>query len=102
MPVESTAARLEPAPTVATARDAVNVARLEQVFRDALSLDDDTPVASVTYGDTPSWDSLAHMQLVEEMEAAFDVVLSGDDIAAIDGFDAAHKVLAQHGVSFSS
>lgn len=80
----------------------MNVARLEQAFREALSLDDDTPVASVTYGDTPSWDSLAHMQLVDELEAAFDVALDGDDIAAIDGFDAAQKVLARHGVTFSS
>lgn len=80
----------------------MSLAKLEKVFRDMLSPDDDTPVASLRYGRSQGWDSLAHMQLVDELEVAFGVTLDSDDVADIDSFDAAQAVLARHEVTFSS
>lgn len=80
----------------------VNASKLEQVFRDVLSFDDDVPLESVQYGKTPGWDSLAHMQLIAELEDAFDVALEGDELVALSDYQSAKDILGRHGVAFSA
>lgn len=80
----------------------VNASKLEQVFRDVLSFDDDVRLESVQYGKTPGWDSLAHMQLVGELEEAFDVTLESDEVVALSDFQTAKDILGRHGVAFAA
>lgn len=71
--------------------------RLEQVFRDVLTIDDDAQVQDLRYGQTPGWDSLAHMQLIAELEEAFDVVLEPDDVVELSDFSSARDILDRRG-----
>lgn len=80
----------------------MNQAKLEQTFRDVLTVEDDAPVQSFRYGSTPGWTSLAHMQLVAELEDVFDVELGPDDIAAMSDFGSVRDVLERHGVPFTT
>lgn len=75
---------------------------MEQVFREVLASDDAAQVQSFTYGTTPGWDSLAHMQLVSELEATFDVLLEADEVVELNDFQAAKDILGRHGVDLSS
>ena len=60
-----------------------------------------TPDAALRYGETPGWDSLAHMQLVGEIEDSFDVMLEAEDVVAMSSFDEAVRILGKQGVAFS-
>lgn len=80
----------------------MNTSKLEQVFRDVLSLDDDVPLESLQYGKTPGWDSLAHMQLIGELEHAFDVALESDELVGLSDVQSARDILGRHGVDFSA
>lgn len=80
----------------------MNLAKLEQAFRDALAAPDDQPVTSFRYGTTPGWDSLAHLQLVAELEDVFDISIEPDDVVEMSDFAAAKEILGRHGVDVAS
>ena len=71
-----------------------------QAFATALGI----PVADVndtlTYDGIPQWDSVAHMALVAELEAAFDVMMDTDEILAMNSVAKAREILTKHGVEF--
>lgn len=68
-------------------------ARLDKTFRSALGLGDDVDVATMAYGTSDSWDSLAHMQLVAALETEFGIMLDADEVISMSDFDVARKIL---------
>lgn len=72
---------------------------LQRVFVDVLGLTDDPDWETLAYRSTPAWDSVAHLQLVDAIEATFGVQLTEGDIVAIVCYPTAVEVLAGHGVS---
>lgn len=80
----------------------MNLAKLEQAFRDALAAPEDQPVASFRYGTTPGWDSLAHLQLVAELEDLFEVAIEPDEVVEMSDLESAKEILGRHGVGFES
>jgi acyl carrier protein len=75
---------------------------LQRSFVSALSLPPETDVPNVRYGETAGWDSVAHMSLVAEIEQAFDVMLSTEQVIDMSSFTKAREILASHGIDFSS
>lgn len=47
---------------------------------------------------TPAWDSLAHMELIISLETHYNIMLEGDEIAAMNSVAAIAKQLAQRGL----
>jgi len=74
--------------------------RLYQVFSDALSIDISAVDDDLKYNSIKEWDSVAHMILVAQLEAAFDVMLEMDDIIDMNSVGAAKTILSNHGVNF--
>ena len=73
--------------------------KLIDVFRSALaSADDDAAIRKAEYRLFPGWDSIAHMQLVADIEAAFDVMLDTDQVIDLSSFAKAKSILSSHGV----
>jgi acyl carrier protein len=72
---------------------------LKQVFVDTLGLSADVDVEKLKYRSIPEWDSIAHMQLVMEIETAFGVMLPTDDVIALSSFEKAKEILGKHGVT---
>ncbi len=75
-----------------------NLEKLEHVFRSALTIPASDPVATIEYGKTKGWDSVAHMQLVAAVESAFDVMLDTEDVIGMSSFGEAVRILDRLGI----
>jgi acyl carrier protein len=56
------------------------LAKLQDVFRDFFGDDAVTLTDAMTSEDVKGWDSVSHIQLVFEVEEAFDVMFPADEI----------------------
>lgn len=57
--------------------------------------------SSLTYRGIPEWDSVAHMQVIAEIEDAFDIMLEIDDVTGMSSFQIAKEILAKYDVTFA-
>lgn len=60
------------------------MARVQEVFRDELELDDLVLTDETTADDVEEWDSLSHVQLVVALEKAFNVKFTSREILSWD------------------
>ena len=72
--------------------------QLSAVFRDVLQYRDALP-AELTPAEVPAWDSVAHISLVESIEAEFGVQLSTDEMIEMNRLSVIRATLARHGVA---
>lgn len=77
-----------------------NEEKLAISFRQALGLANDSPVEDLAFMKYPTWDSLAHMQLINKLEQSFDIMVEFDDIIGISSYRVAHEILTKYGVQF--
>ncbi|MGE0869036.1 MAG: acyl carrier protein [Kofleriaceae bacterium] len=75
-----------------------NEAKLQSAFRTTLDLDPSADVTALTYRGIRQWDSVAHMQLIAAIEAAFDLMLDADDVIGMASYAKAREIVARHGV----
>lgn len=74
-------------------------AQLRAALVEALGIDEaDTDWEALTYRGVPEWDSVAHMQLVGEIEDTFDIMLDTDDVIGMSSYPLAKQILARYGV----
>jgi acyl carrier protein len=76
--------------------------KLKDAFILAIGLPADTDFGTVRYGVTDHWDSVAHMQLIAEIETSFDIMLSTEQVIAMNSFEKAKEVVASHGFDFAA
>ena len=72
---------------------------LEEIFLAVFPLDPNVDWSSVRYGETTGWDSLAHMQLITELEDRCDILIDTDDVIDLSSFDKAVEILARYVVT---
>ena len=76
-------------------------ADLRTAFVDALGIDEGaTDWGALAYRSIPEWDSVAHMQLVAELEDVFDIMLDTEEVIGMSSYEVAKQILAKHGVEF--
>lgn len=56
---------------------------------------------TLEYRGIEQWDSVAHMQVVAEIEDAFDIMLEIDDVIAMADFKVTKDILGKYDVSFN-
>jgi acyl carrier protein len=71
--------------------------KLSNAFMTALGVQDSAEIEKAEYGVTAGWDSLAHMQLISEIESAFDVMLDTDEVISMSSYQRAKEILKAHG-----
>ena len=52
----------------------------------------------LTYQSIQAWDSVGHMQLVAEIEEAFDIMMDTDDIIDFSSFEKGKEILKKYDV----
>ncbi len=72
---------------------------LRNAFASALAVSADTDIENMKYGEVESWDSVAHMALIAEIENAFDIMLSTDDVIDLSSFHKAKEIVSKYGVA---
>jgi acyl carrier protein len=78
-----------------------SLGKLQSAFVNVLGVSPDSDFDSMAYGQTPGWDSVAHMALINEIETTFDIMLATDDVIGMSSFLKAKEVVARNGVSFA-
>lgn len=76
----------------------MSATKLRRVFLDSLDLSPDTDVEALEYRGIPQWDSVAHMRLVSDLEAEFDIMLDTEDVLGMSSFQKAKEILAKYDV----
>ena len=75
---------------------------LKTAFSEGLGVSlGETDWSSLTYRGIPEWDSVAHMQVIAEIEDAFDIMLEIDDVTGMSSFEIAKDILTKYDLSFS-
>lgn len=72
--------------------------RLKEIVVKVLLIDKARINDEMSREDMEEWDSMAHLMLVSEVESAFEVMMSDDDIMEIQTFGDIKKVLRKLGV----
>lgn len=74
--------------------------QLKKAFVDVLGVDEDIDWSALAYRSIEEWDSVAHMQLVAEIEDVFDIMIDTQDVIDMSSYEATKAILAKHGVVF--
>ena len=75
---------------------------LLRLLTDFFNLPPDTPSREITQQAVPSWDSLAMVQLIADLEGTFSVEFHLDEIDVLRSYDEIHCALSRKGISFTS
>lgn len=78
-----------------------NLEKYNEAFMTALEITEDI-LPGLQYQDIKSWDSIGHMQLIAELEDAFDIMMDTDDIIDFNSYEKGKKILSKekYGVKF--
>jgi len=69
--------------------------RLATIFAQVLSLDDQEVAQTATQGSTPTWDSMAHINLILAVEQEFRIGLSPEEATEAVSFEAMERLVAE-------
>ena len=77
------------------------IATLKAAFVEGLGVSEgEIDWDALQYRSIPEWDSVAHMQVVAEIEDAFDIMIDTDDVIGMSSFDVAKEIVERYGVVF--
>ncbi len=76
--------------------------RLKNAFVQALGIASNSNFDALAYGVTQGWDSVAHMNLVAEIESTFDIMFATEDVIDMSSFAKAKEIVSKHGVDLSA
>lgn len=70
-----------------------NLEKYNKVFCESLEIGAEK-LAGLKYQDVESWDSVGHMNLMAELEDAFDIMMETDDIVDFSSYEKGKEILA--------
>lgn len=76
-----------------------NYEKYVETFKTGLGIDEDKVTKDLTYQAIMEWDSVGHMELVAELEDAFDISMETDDIIEFNSFEAGIKILEKYNIT---
>ncbi len=78
-----------------------NEATLKAAFAEGLGISvDEVDWDTLEYRGIPQWDSVAHMQVVAEIEDSFEIMMEIDDVVGMSSFVVTKKILGKYDVAF--
>ena len=76
--------------------------RLKAAFVQALGIPANSDFDALAYALTPGWDSVAHMNLIAEIENSFDIMFPTDDVIDMSSFVKAKEIVTKLGVNLEA
>lgn len=77
-----------------------NMEKYTEVFTSVFDVDPSELNEEFNFKDIEKWDSMTHLTLISELEAAFDVFFETEDILHFGGFLNGIEILKRYGVEF--
>ncbi len=77
-----------------------NPQRLMKVFSQSLAISESQINDDLEYNSIQQWDSTAHMALVAQLEAEFNIMLDIDDIIDMSSVGKCKEILKKYNVEF--
>jgi acyl carrier protein len=74
----------------------MQIEKLKNAFGRALPIPPDEDFDGLQYAIADGWDSVAHMQLIAEIEVEFDIMLSTEDVIGMSSFAKAREIVARY------
>ena len=71
--------------------------KLTRIIAEALRMREDQITPNIAIHETPTWNSLTHIELIIMIEEAFQVQFEEDDIVAMRSVGAIRDILAKRG-----
>lgn len=75
-----------------------NLEKYNQIFVDILGVGHDKLDKDLIYQSVAVWDSVGHMQLIGEIEDAFDIMLDTEDIIDFNSYEKGKEIVEKYGV----
>ena len=69
--------------------------KLRKIFSETFAIDEKEVVDDLAYESIPSWDSVAHMAMVAEVEEIFDIMMDTDDIIEMSNFKISVEIVSR-------
>lgn len=69
---------------------------LTTVFAETLGIAEDTVTDELSFNTIPEWDSVAHMNLIAAIEAAYDIMMETDDVIDLSSVARARQILLKY------
>ena len=74
--------------------------KYRKIFTEIFEVPEDTLGESFTFKNVEAWDSMTHLTLISELEAAFDVMFETTDILHFGGYLNGMEILKRYGINF--
>jgi acyl carrier protein len=75
----------------------MNLEKYNEIFMEALEVTKDQ-LDGLEYQGVSSWDSVGHMNLIGEIEDAFDIEMETDDVIAFSSYEKGKEIISKYGV----
>jgi acyl carrier protein len=75
----------------------MNLEKYNEIFMEALEVTKEE-LDGLEYQGVSSWDSVGHMNLIGEIEDAFDIEMETDDVIAFSSYEKGKEILSKYGV----
>jgi len=76
--------------------------QLKNAFVVALGINPEADSDGLAYAVTEGWDSVAHMNLVAEIENTFNIMFATEDVIDMSSFAKAKEIVSKHGVNLDA
>jgi len=73
-----------------------NKEKYNRVFIESFSLDEEKLNEKLEYNSIEAWDSIGHMQMIAELEDAFEIEFEMDDIIDFSSYNKGVDILAKY------
>lgn len=78
----------------------MNIEKYNKIFTNLFEVEESELDEKFNFGVAPNWDSLAHMELIAQLEDEFGIMLDTDDITHFGGYENGKKILSKYGIEF--
>ena len=75
--------------------------QLQDIFANALSIPADQVTDDLSYQSIPEWDSVSHIYLISELEAAFNISIDTDEVLEMSSVEKVKDTLRKHNISIA-
>ncbi len=76
----------------------MNLKKYNEIFMGLFEVAESELGSDFNFGVAKGWDSFAHMELIAQLEDAFDIMFEADDITHFGGYENGKKILLKYGV----